>query len=71
MPIQDTTLIEVRLLNEDDLKALAAGTLDVPTTEAVEAYLLHHPEAAGRVEAYRAAQRGTKAPEPHTPDPPH
>jgi anti-sigma factor RsiW len=69
--MQDTTLIEVRLLNEDDLEAFAAGALDAPTTEAVEAYLLHHPDAAGRVEAYRAAQRGTKAPGPHTPDTRH
>jgi anti-sigma factor RsiW len=47
------TLIEVRLLREDDLKAFAAGRLDAATTEAVEAYLLHHPDAAGRVGDYR------------------
>ncbi len=50
-------LIEVRLLREDDLKAFAAGALDVPTSEAIEAYLLHHPEAAVRVEDYRHAAR--------------
>ena len=55
-----TTLIEVRLLDEDDLKAFAAGDLDRQTKEAIEAYLLHHPDAAGRVETYRRAiRRGT------------
>jgi anti-sigma factor RsiW len=53
----ETTLIEVRRLDEDDLKAYAADQLDPPTAEAIEAYLLHHPDAAGRVEAYRRAAR--------------
>ena len=55
MHMQDMTVVEVRLLDEDDLKAFAAGGLDPLTTEAIEAYLLHHPRAAGRVEAYRRA----------------
>jgi anti-sigma factor RsiW len=55
MRTQDTTLVEVRLLDETDLKAFAAGGLDAPTTEAIEAYLLHHPAAAARVEGYRRA----------------
>lgn len=54
---QARTLIEVRLLDEDDLKAFAAGGLDARTQEAIEAYLLHHPDAAGRVETYRRAIR--------------
>ena len=56
-----STVVEVRLLVEDDLKAFAAGGLDQPTAEAIEAYLLHHPLAADRVEAYRrAAQRSLR-----------
>jgi anti-sigma factor RsiW len=51
--MQETTLVEVCLLHEDDLKAFAAGGLDEATTEAIEAYLLHHPDAADRVGAYR------------------
>ena len=53
IPRRESTLIEVRLLDEDDLKAFAAGALDAPTAEAIEAYLLQHPDAAGRVEGYR------------------
>lgn len=58
------TLIEIRLLREDDLKGFAAGRLDAATTEAVEAYLLHHPNAAGRVGNYRrtAARRNERPP---------
>lgn len=58
------TLIEVRVLREDDLKAFAAGKLDAATTEAVEAYLLHHPDAAGRVGHYRrtAVRRNERPP---------
>ena len=52
-PRGENTLIEVRVLHEDDLKAFAAGALDASTAEAIEAYLLHHPDAAGRVEGYR------------------
>jgi anti-sigma factor RsiW len=48
-------MVEVWLLEEDDLRAFAAGVLDVEVREAVEAYLLHHPDAARRVEAYRRA----------------
>ena len=55
MPGQERTLIEIRLLDEGDLKAFAVGVLDAPTREAIEAYLLHHPDAAGRVAAYRRA----------------
>jgi hypothetical protein len=55
MGMQDTTVVEVRLLEESDLKAFALGGLDAPTTEAIEAYLLHHPRAASRVDAYRRA----------------
>lgn len=62
MRMHDTTVIEVRLLVEDDLKAFAVGRLDAPTMEAIEAYLLHHPAASARVEAYRrAAQRPQRA----------
>lgn len=50
-----TALIEVRVLDEEDLKAFANGELDAPMAEAIEAYLLHHPDAAGRVDAYRRA----------------
>ena len=57
--MQATALIEVRLLDEEDLKAFANGELDAPMTEAIEAYLLHHPDAAGRVDAYR---RGAQPP---------
>jgi anti-sigma factor RsiW len=57
--MQATALIEVRLLDEEDLKALAKGELDAPMTEAIDAYLLHHPDAAGRVDAYR---RGAQPP---------
>ncbi|HEX5077843.1 MAG TPA: hypothetical protein VFV80_01755 [Geminicoccaceae bacterium] len=53
LPRRENTVIEVRVLHEDDLKAFAAGALDATTAEAIEAYLLHHPAAAGRVEGYR------------------
>jgi len=50
------TKVEIRLLEEGDLRAFAAGrTIDLQTREAVEAYLLHHPEASRRVEGYRRA----------------
>jgi anti-sigma factor RsiW len=62
MHMQSSTLVEVRLLDEDDLKAFAAGGLDPLTAEAIEAYLLHHPRAAGRVEAYRRAMQPRKQP---------
>jgi anti-sigma factor RsiW len=61
--MQETTLIEVRLLHEDDLKAFATGRLDAPTSEAIEAYLLHHPDAAGRVGAYRRAAEPRRRPQ--------
>ena len=54
MHAQNRTVIEVRLIDEADLVAFAAGGLDSVTTEAIEAYLLHHPHAADRVDAYRA-----------------
>ena len=64
MHTQDRTVVEVRLIEEADLMAFAAGGLDPVTTEAIEAYLLHHPHAASRVEAYRRAvlerQRGQR-----------
>lgn len=53
-----TTLLEVRMLEESDLRAFAAGAVDGQTAEAIEAYLLHHPEATRRVEAYRRAAEG-------------
>jgi hypothetical protein len=59
---QVRTLIEVRLLDEDDLKPFAAGGLDPRTEEAIEAYLLHHPDAARRIETYRRAVRAGNAP---------
>jgi hypothetical protein len=49
------TVFEVRLLEEGDLRAFAAVVLDVVVRDAVEAYLLHHPVAVRRVEAYRRA----------------
>jgi anti-sigma factor RsiW len=55
MHAQNRTVVEVRLIEEADLVAFAAGGLDSETTEAIEAYLLHHPHAADRVEAYRRA----------------
>lgn len=59
--MQESVVVEVRLLDEEDLKAFAAGGLDLLTMEAISAYLLHHPHAAGRVEAYRrAAQRSRR-----------
>lgn len=64
MDMQSGTLVEVRLLDEDDLKAFAAGALDPLTAEAIEAYLLHHPQAAGRVEAYRRAMQGSRRKQP-------
>jgi len=48
-------LFEMRLLEEGDLRAFAAGAVDAEMKEAIEAYLLHHPEAFRRVEAYRRA----------------
>ena len=53
--MRETTWIEIRLIHEDDLKAFATGRLDAVTREAVEAYLLHPPRAAGRVDDYRRA----------------
>ena len=50
-----------RTLIEDDLRAFAADGLDPRTEEAIEAYLLHHPDAAGRVETYRRAVRAGSA----------
>jgi anti-sigma factor RsiW len=64
MHMQSSTLVEVRLLDEDDLKAFAAGGLDPLTAEAIEAYLLHHPQAAGRVEAYRRGMQGARRKQP-------
>jgi hypothetical protein len=56
--MQETNVFEIRLLAEADLQAFAADTVDAQTKEAIEAYLLHHPEACRRVEAYRhAAER--------------
>jgi hypothetical protein len=49
------TMIEIRLIEEGDLRAFAAGAVDVEVREAIEAYLLHHPEVLDRVEAYRRA----------------
>jgi anti-sigma factor RsiW len=48
--------IELCMLEEHHLEAYATGLLDPPTREAIEAYLLHHPEARRRVEAYRQAK---------------
>jgi len=53
-------VIEIRLLDEDDLRAFAAGVVDAETREAIEAYLLHHPEVLDRVEAYRRAAERTR-----------
>lgn len=64
MRMQDTTVVEVRLLEEDDLEAFAAGGLDPLTAEAIEAYLLHHPHAAARVEAYRRALQRSRRKQP-------
>jgi anti-sigma factor RsiW len=65
MHMHGNTVVEVRLLDEDDLKAFAAGALDPLTAEAIEAYLLHHPRAAGRVEAYRRAMQPRTQPRPN------
>jgi anti-sigma factor RsiW len=64
MRVQDTTVVEVRLLHEEDLKAFAGGRLDPLTAEAIEAYLLHHPQAAGRVDAYRRELEGSRRKQP-------
>jgi hypothetical protein len=53
MHMHGTALVEVRLIDENDLRALATGRLEPRIAEAVEAYLLHHPYAASRVETYR------------------
>lgn len=60
----EATVVEVRLLDEEDLRAFATGGLDPATTEAIEAYLLHHPRAASRVEAYRRAARQSRRKQP-------
>jgi len=52
--------IELCVLQEHHLEAYAAGLLDPPTREAIEAYLLHHPEARRRVEVYRCARAGSR-----------
>jgi anti-sigma factor RsiW len=65
MHMLGSTVVEVRLLDEDDLKAFAAGGLDQPTTEAIEAYLLHHPLAADRVETYRRAAQQARQKQQH------
>lgn len=60
----DGMVVEVRLLDEEDLRRFAAGGLDPLTAEAIEAYLLHHPRAASRVEAYRRAARQSRRKQP-------
>jgi hypothetical protein len=61
--MQATALSEVWLLDEEDLRAFANRELDAPMSEAIEAYLLHHPDAAGRVDTYRrAAERAQRQP---------
>ncbi len=57
----DGAEIELCILQEHHLEAYAAGLLDPPTREAIEAYLLHHPEARRRVEVYRCAGAGSRA----------
>ena len=64
--MQASALIEVRPLDEEDLKAFAHGELDAVTTEAIEAYLLHHPDAAGRVDDYRRAAERSQRHRPTT-----
>jgi len=69
--------IEVVVLGEHHLEAYAAGLLDPPTREAIEAYLLHHPDARRRVAIYRGAppgsprRRNTTRSAPHEQRPPY